>query len=236
MEPRGANRVGMQLSIRPEDERRALEILATPKTAAQFADEYWGVEVADDSQGTKSRRGHAFLAPLVRSGKVRRISEGGLDVFVSVRENSFTQPAPIPGEPAPLAVEDGHVVRVTKEVLGPLPSAPAPAQPQPQPLEPYYRWHATRFYPEAFGISLAIMELQALSQDHPQLHTKNEALGRRIAALMAEWVEWCRWAGFPQLVQATSTAAQAAALVAELARVPQPMHTPPAQPWLYQAH
>jgi len=119
----------MQLTLRPEDEQRALAILATPRTAAHFAEEYWGPEVADDSPGTRSRRGHALLASMVRAGRARRYSEGGLDLYMAVGAHPVMQPpATLPAEPPLLHVEGDQVVAVERRVLGPLANGGAPAQ------------------------------------------------------------------------------------------------------------
>lgn len=153
----------MQIQLSPADEARALEILRIPRTAIQFAEDYFE-DAADDEPGRKSRRGHAFLGAFVRSGKARRISEGGIDVFVAVPApvtSPYARPAVSPElqvDPATgqvferravgrLATSDqpeddgelqvdpetGTVSRVVRQVIG---QAQIPVSPEP-PRPPY---------------------------------------------------------------------------------------------------
>lgn len=113
---------------------KAATFLRHPREAHELADHLYP-DRADRDLAAKRRSGHAVGNDLIARG-----------VAVKLPDGTYAGRSPDPGwepqepAPAPLAIEDGVVFRVTKEAIGPLAAIPQePPTPQPTPAaQPSY--------------------------------------------------------------------------------------------------
>jgi len=108
----------MTVSMSPETEQRALDLLQVPTSALAFADQFWPAKT-NRPPGKRSLAGHATLRRLIESGLVRRI-EGptpSADLFVA----SDASPEGFADELPPELQMDprtGQVVEVQRRAVG----------------------------------------------------------------------------------------------------------------------
>lgn len=116
------------MRLSPESVDRAIEFLRFPREAHELAD-YLFPDRVDRDLTARRRSGHSSGRDLIEQGLAVRQGDGRYVLAVQQPQEPIFEP---PAEEGELEVEDGQVVRVRREVLGPVALPPPPPQARPQ--------------------------------------------------------------------------------------------------------